>query len=85
MQFVSIFGVIDYEDVVEMLVVDFVGVMGGQIISGVVCVWVQGVGQSGGFEKIYDWKVDFVMFDLDDVGDDEEIEVEGEIELIEWV
>lgn len=85
MQPASIPGATDHEDAAETLVADFVGAMGGQITSGAVRVWVQGAGQSGGPEKIYDWKADFAMPDLDDAGDDEEIEVEGEIELTERV
>lgn len=72
-------GATDHEDAAESLVADFVGAMGGRITSGAVRVWVQGEGR----EKVYDWKADFAMPDLEGAGDDEEVEVEGEIELIE--
>ena len=72
-------GATDHEDAADSLVADFVGAMGGRITSGAVRVWVQ-----GGREKVYDWKADFEIPDIDDDGD-EDIEVEGEIELIERV
>ena len=72
----SISGATDYEEAAESLIADFVGQMGGEITQGVVRVWIQ-----GGAEKVYDWQADFTI--PDDAGDDDEIEVEGEIELRE--
>ena len=72
----SISGATDYEEAAESLIADFVGQMGGEITQGAVRVWVQ-----GGVEKVYDWQADFTI--PDDAGDDDEIEVEGEIELRE--
>ncbi len=73
-------GATDHEDAADSLVADFVGAMGGEITSGAVRVWVQ-----GGVEKVYDWKADFAMPDMDEMGDEDEMEVEGEIELTERV
>ncbi|MGA1797858.1 hypothetical protein VH567_03660 [Sphingomonas sp. 4RDLI-65] len=73
-------GATDHEDAADSLVADFVGAMGGEITAGAVRVWVQ-----GGVEKVYDWKADFTMPDMDEMGDEDEMEVEGEIELIERV
>jgi hypothetical protein len=73
-------GATDHEDAADSLVADFVGAMGGEITSGAVRVWVQ-----GGVEKVYDWKADFQMPDMDEIGDEDEMEVEGEIELTERV
>ncbi|RMB55736.1 hypothetical protein C8J44_0995 [Sphingomonas sp. PP-CE-3A-406] len=73
-------GATDHEDAADSLVADFVGAMGGEITSGAVRVWVQ-----GGAEKVYDWKADFTMPDMDEMGDEDEMEVEGEIELTERV
>jgi hypothetical protein len=73
-------GATDHEDAADSLVADFVGAMGGEITEGAVRVWVP-----GGVEKIYDWKAEFTMPDMDDIGDEDEMEVEGEIELIERV
>ena len=72
----SISGATDHEEAAESLVADFVGQMGGEITQGAVRVWIQ-----GGAEKVYDWQADFTI--PDDAGDDDEIEVEGEIELRE--
>ena len=76
----SIPGVTDHESAADALVTDFVGAMGGEITEGAVRVWVQ-----GGVEKVYDWKADFTMPDMDEMGDEDEMEVEGEIELTERV
>ena len=73
-------GATDHEDAADSLVADFVGAMGGEITSGAVRVWVQ-----GGVEKVYDWTADFTMPDMDEMGDEDEMEVEGEIELTERV
>ncbi len=73
-------GATDHEDAADSLVADFVGAMGGEITSGAVRVWVQ-----GGVEKVYDWKADFQMPDMGEIGDEDEMEVEGEIELTERV
>ncbi len=73
-------GATDHEDAADSRVADFVGAMGGEITSGAVRVWVQ-----GGVEKVYDWKADFTMPDMDEMGDEDEMEVEGEIELTERV
>jgi len=73
-------GATDHEDAADSLVADFVGAMGGEITSGAVRVWVQ-----GGVAKVYDWKADFTMPDMDEMGDEDEMEVEGEIELTERV
>ena len=73
-------GATDHEDAADSLVADFVGARGGEITSGAVRVWVQ-----GGAEKVYDWKADFTMPDMDEMGDEDEMEVEGEIELTERV
>ena len=73
-------GATDHEDAADSLVADFVGAMGGEITEGAVRVWVQ-----GGVEKVYYWKADFQMPDMDDMGDEDEMEVEGEIELTERV
>jgi hypothetical protein len=73
-------GATDHEDAADTLVADFVGAMGGEITEGAVRVWVQ-----GGVEKVYDWKADFAMPDMDEMGDEDEMEVEGEIELTERV
>ena len=73
-------GATDHEDAADSLVADFVGAMGGEITEGAVRVWVQ-----GGVEKVYDWKADFQMPDMDEIGDEDEMEVEGEIELTERV
>jgi hypothetical protein len=73
----SISGATDHEEAAESLVADFVGQMGGEITKGAVRVWVE-----GGAEKVYDWQADFDI--PEDTGNDEdEIEVEGEIELRE--
>ena len=76
----SIPGAPDHESAADALVTDFVGAMGGEITSGAVRVWVE-----GGAEKIYDWRAEFEMPDTDSLADDEDIEVEGEIVLIERV
>ena len=73
-------GATDHEDAADSLVADFVGAMGGEITEGAVRVWVQ-----AGVEKVYDWKADFTMPDMDEMGDEDEMEVEGEIELTERV
>jgi hypothetical protein len=74
-------GATDHEDAAETLISDFVGQMGGEITKGAVRVWVQGENR----EKIYDWTVDLIIPEDDGAhgGEDEEIEVEAEIELIE--
>lgn len=71
-------GATSHEDAADALVTDFVGAMGGEIVSGAVRVWIE-----DGVEKTYDWKADFAMPDMSDLADDEDIEVEGEIELTE--
>lgn len=76
----SIPGAPDHESAADALVTDFVGAMGGEITSGAVRVWVE-----GGAEKVYDWRAEFEMPDTDGLADDEDIEVEGEIVLIERV
>ncbi len=75
----SIPGATNHEDAADAIVTDFVGAMGGEITSGAVRVWIEG----GGSEKIYDWSAEFEMPDADALGDDEDIEVEGEIVLTE--
>ncbi|KQU55919.1 MULTISPECIES: hypothetical protein [Sphingomonas] len=77
----SIPGCTDHESAADTLVTDFVGAMGGEITSGAVRVWIDG----GGQERIYDWSAEFEMPDTSDLGDDEDIEVEGEIVLTERV
>ena len=74
-------GVSDHEEAAESMIADFVGAMGGEITEGGVRVWIE----EGGQEKVYDWKAEFTMPDLDEVSDEEEVEVEGEIELTERV
>lgn len=77
----SIPGVTDHESAADALVTDFVGAMGGEITQGAVRVWIDG----GGEEKVYDWTAEFDMPEGFDADDDEDIEVEGEIVLIERV
>ena len=77
----SIPGVSDHESAADALVTDFVGAMGGEITHGAVRVWIDG----GGQEKVYDWTAEFDMPEGFDADDDEDIEVEGEIVLIERV
>lgn len=82
MQSACISGATDHEDAAETLISDFVGAMGGEITQGAVRVWILG----GGAEKVYDWTVDLIVPEDDgSEGDDDEIEVEAEIELIERV
>lgn len=71
-------GATDHEDAADTLITDFVGAMGGEITSGAIRVW-----QEGGREKVYDWRAEFELPDDFDENDDEDIEVEGEIILIE--
>ncbi|MEG8054313.1 hypothetical protein QP185_15645 [Sphingomonas aerolata] len=81
MQSACISGATDHEDAAETLISDFVGQMGGEITKGAVRVWVEGENR----EKVYDWTVDLIIPEDDGAhgGEDEEIEVEAEIELIE--
>lgn len=77
----SIPGALDHEDAADALVTDFVGAMGGEITSGAVRVWIEG----GQQEKIYDWRAEFDMPDTSASHVDEDIEVEGEIVLMERI
>ena len=82
MQSACVSGATDHEDAAETLISDFVGQMGGEITKGAVRVWVQGENR----EKVYDWTVDLIIPEDDGThggGEDDEIEVEAEIELIE--
>ena len=74
----SIPGATDHESAADALVTDFVGAMGGEITSGAVRVWID-----GGQEKIYDWSAEFEMPDTSALGDNDDVEVEGEIVLTE--
>lgn len=73
----------DFEQAAEAVIVEFLEMTAGETKHGAVLVW-HGEGDQK-VEKIYDWKADFEMPDIDDLEEDEEFDVDGSVELIERV